>query len=572
MEVRMLIASVLALAVLAGYYYLVPPQPPPATQRKAAETARQTTIPAANETEPPKVVVQAKPGKMPAGAITSSAEETFVVETSLYRVEFTNRGARVKSWVLKKYKDSAGKPLDLVSPTGAKKIGYPLALRFKGQQPSTDLGQALFSAKKTADGLGVNFEFSNGRTYARKSVSFQRDNYQGEISTEVLENGAPVPHLIGWRGGFGDAAVQSPHAVVKSLYFNTGEQKLEYIEAKESEEGPKSISGNYAFVGLEDQYFALVFLPQGNGSTELQSITDWTANSDGKDEMMAGAAVGGEAKNRLGFFAGPKDKDVLARVDKRLEGLVTFGFWTFLAKPLFIGLTWVNDKFVHNYGWSIILVTVIINFLLLPLKVSSLKSMRKMSLLQPEMQAINERFKGVSMKDPKAANKNAEVMDLYKKHGVNPAGGCLPMLLQFPFLFAFYAVLSATIEMRGAQWLWLGDLSNFDPTYALPIVMVGTQFVLQKMTPMTGGDPMQQRMMMFMPLIFGFMFMKAQSGLVLYWLTGNLVGIVQQWGFNKLMPAPSPVQVVKPASGKTSNGKTSNGKTSNVKTSGKKGK
>jgi YidC/Oxa1 family membrane protein insertase len=159
------------------------------------------------------------------------------------------------------------------------------------------------------------------------------------------------------------------------------------------------------------------------------------------------------------------------------------------------------------------------------------------------------------MKDPKMANKNQEVMDLYKKHGVNPAGGCLPLLLQMPFLFAFYAVLSVAIEIRQANWLWVTDLAQPETIAirVLPLIMIATQFWMQKMTPATGGDPAQQKMMLFMPLIFGFMFYGASSGLVLYWLTGNVVGIVQQWAFNKTMPAPAPaVSPAKPAPKKKS--------------------
>jgi len=168
-----------------------------------------------------------------------------------------------------------------------------------------------------------------------------------------------------------------------------------------------------------------------------------------------------------------------------------------------------------------------------------------MSLVAPEMQVINDKYKGLSMKDPKMQNKNQEVMELYKKHGVNPAGGCVPLLLQFPFLFAFYAVLSVAIELRHAGWAWVTDLSQPEQIAIriLPLLMIASQFWIQKMTPSTGGDPAQQKMMMFMPLVFGFMFYGSPSGLVLYWLTGNLVGVIQQLVFNKTMPAPAAVPV-----------------------------
>jgi len=207
---------------------------------------------------------------------------------------------------------------------------------------------------------------------------------------------------------------------------------------------------------------------------------------------------------------------------------------------LFLALNWVNDKYVHNYGWSIVVVTIAINLLLLPLKYSSLKSMKKMQSLQPQIAAINDKYKNVGIRDPRKADQNQETMDLYKKNGVNPMGGCMPLALQIPFFIAYYKVLSVSIEMRGAHWLWITDLSQPETLaiHILPILMIATQFILQKMTPATSADPAQQRVMQFMPLMMGFFFYNAQSGLVLYWLTGNLVGLLQQWVFNRLGSAP----------------------------------
>jgi len=211
---------------------------------------------------------------------------------------------------------------------------------------------------------------------------------------------------------------------------------------------------------------------------------------------------------------------------------------------LFSSLNWLNGRYVHSYGWSIIIITVIINFLLLPLKLSSLKSSQKMQKLQPEMAAINAKYKSLSLRDPKKTEQNQEIMALYKKHGVNPLGGCMPMVIQIPFFFAFYKVLSVVIEMRGASWLWVADLSRPEtiPVRILPLTMMVSQFILQKMTPNPTADPTQQRVMLLMPLMFGFMFWGASSGLVLYWLTGNLVGIAQQWWFNRAAAATAPAK------------------------------
>jgi YidC/Oxa1 family membrane protein insertase len=236
-------------------------------------------------------------------------------------------------------------------------------------------------------------------------------------------------------------------------------------------------------------------------------------------------------------------------VDPRLESLVNFGKWLgFIAKPLFLALNWVNDRWVHSYGWSIVVVTIIINFLLLPLKFSSMKSMKKMQVLAPQIAAINKKYEGIGLRDPKKADQNAEVMALYKREGVNPAGGCLPMVLQIPFFIAFYTVLTVAIEMRGAQWLWVSDLSQPETLAIriLPLLLIATQFLLQKISPATSADPAQQKVMMLMPLMMGFMFYGVSSGLVLYWLTGNLVGMAQQWFFNRVLPTPV-VTETKPA-------------------------
>ena len=171
-------------------------------------------------------------------------------------------------------------------------------------------------------------------------------------------------------------------------------------------------------------------------------------------------------------------------------------------------LNWTADHLVHNYGWAIILVTVAINLLLFPLHFTSMKSSKKMQTLQPQIAAINAKYKDLSMRDPKKADQNQEIMDLYKREGVNPVGGCLPMVLQLPFFFAFYKVLSVAIELRGAHWLWVHDLSQPETLaiHVLPVMLIVTQFLTQKMTPSPGVDPSQQKMMMVMPLVFGYMF------------------------------------------------------------------
>jgi YidC/Oxa1 family membrane protein insertase len=267
---------------------------------------------------------------------------------------------------------------------------------------------------------------------------------------------------------------------------------------------------------------------------------------------FVGAGLSIAGRNQFTMFVGPKDLDLLGETDKRLVSLVDWGWFGWIGRPLFAALRWLDANVVHNWGWTIIVLTIIINMALIPLKLSSMKSMKKMQSLQPEIQRINDKYKGVGFNDPKKQDQNKEVMDLYNKHGVNPAGGCVPMLLQFPFFIGFYKVLNVATELRGTPWYWVKDLSQPEtiPVRILPLLMIGSQFYLQKMTPSSGMDPSQARMMLLMPLMMGFLFYNASSGLVLYWLTGNLVGIAQQLLFNKIMPATPAPQVPAKKKGK----------------------
>jgi len=261
-----------------------------------------------------------------------------------------------------------------------------------------------------------------------------------------------------------------------------------------------------------------------------------------------GAAVSLGARNHFRLFVGPKDLDLLKSVDPKLEQVVSFGWLSILAKPLFLVVNWFNKSFIHNFGWAIIVVTIVINLALFPLRLSNMKSMRKMQALKPQIDAINAKYKKIGLTDPRKADQNQEVMDLYKKHGVNPMGGCVPMLLQIPFFFAFYAVLRVSVEMRGAHWLWVSDLSQPEtiPIRILPIVMIVSQFVMQTMTPQANVDPSQQKMMKLMPIVFGVMFYQFPSGLVLYYLTSNLVSVGQQWFFNQTETAQDAARSVEP--------------------------
>jgi YidC/Oxa1 family membrane protein insertase len=552
MEQRLLLAFVLMGLVLflTPYFYKTPPPPPKTTTPTTSQTA--ATAPpkaAAVESTPRAATSQPVPGQ-----IEGASEQKFEVDTDIYHITLTNHGASVMSWVLKKYSDHAGKPLDLVNPAGYTKVALPFSLALKDDQAGNALNYGLYVAKPSADGLGIEYEFSDGKNYAKKSFQFSKRGYLSQISTEVTVNGVATEHLIQWRGGFGDATVLNRVAEQHAVYFDPHESgtlgltqgKLTNKDAKSVKDGPVTTTGDYSFAGLDDRFFAAVFLPKDNTQIKVETIKDDVPPSPaGKEEMRVGVEVGGDSVNRFALFVGPKDIDLLRRVDPKLQQLIDWGWFGVIAKPLFLAMHWLNDNWVHNYGWSIVLITIAINVVLLPLRVKSMKSQRKMQALQPKLAAINAKYKGLSMRDPKKAEQNQEVMEFYKKEGVNPMGGCLPMVVQLPLIYALYKVFAVTIEMRGAHWLWITDLSQPEqlPIHILPLIMIVSQFIMQRMTPNPGMDPSQAKMMMFMPLMFGFLFYNFSSGLVLYWLTSNLVQIAQQWGVNRMMPAPPPPPV-----------------------------
>lgn len=579
-EVRMVIAFILmgVILVVTPFVYrkfgLMPPEQAHKTQTAKTQSAAPQPAagqPAAGQPAADQAAktpseknqaenAQARPGKTqtepaPAAApaanpVGASDEQEFTVDTSLYQVVFSNRGAVVKSWTLKKFKDRANKPLELVNKPGVQKTGFPFTFDFRGQKPSTDLNTALWVAHPGADGLSISYEFSDGRTTAKKTLAFQRDGYMVQYADEVALNGAGLSHVVEWRAGFGDLAVQSAPSHQSTVRYDDSRGKLVTENAKAAKNGPVSNTANDAFAGIEDQYFLAAFLPPQNTQLETVTYNDSVPTPfNSADEAYPGVGVGGEARNQLGLYVGPKELNDLRKVNPRLQNVIDWGWFGILAKPLFIVLQWMNSSFVHNYGWSIILITILISVALFPLKIANLKSMRKMQALQPEISRINDKYKGIGMSDPRSQQKQQEIMALYKANGVNPMGGCIPMLIQLPFLYAFYRVLDVTIEMRFASWLWVSDLSQPEhfAIRFLPLIMIASGFLLQKMTPMTGGDPNQQKIMQFMPLMWGFFFWPAASGLVLYWLTSNLVSIAQQWFFNKTAPPlPAAVPARKP--------------------------
>jgi YidC/Oxa1 family membrane protein insertase len=563
MEMRLLLAFVLMGVVMLLSSHFLPQTVTPEAGKKAAHTGQPVTPqPATGQTPeaapekpaaaPEKPAAKAGAAATPkAGQISSDPQPAYIVDTDLFRVSFSNQGGTLRSWVLKKFKGNDDRQLELVNPVAG--IEYPFSLYFPGQAATSKLNWAWYKQTGDADGLGVTFEYSDGSQSVRKQFRFEKSSYMARISTEVTTDGKPTPHGIEWRGGFGDLTIPLPSSNTITLYFDTAANKLQDAGAKAARNGPATVSGNFSFTGVADKYFAAVFLPEGAPAVEQTTFGDWCRTPlEEKPQDFAGVAVSGGDTNHFRLFVGPKDLQLLKKVEPKLEQVVNFGGWIpgieYLAKPLFLFVDWANNSFVHNFGWAIVIVTVIINFAMFPLRLTSMKSARKMQALKPQIDVINAKYKNVGISDPKKAEQNQEVMDLYKRHGVNPMGGCVPMLLQMPFFFAFYKVFTVSVEMRGATWLWVTDLSQAEhlPIKLLPIIMIVTQFLMQKMTPQANVDPNQQKMMYMMPLIFGFMFYQLPSGLVLYYLTSNLVNMGQQWFFNHTNTARAAVMSVQP--------------------------
>ena len=554
MEKRLLLAFALMMMVLLGaqYFFKPAPSPKPVAPETPKQTEQLAQKPPAPVAPPPASTTQKQP--VPSDAVQATGEATQVIDTDLYRVVFSNKGAVVKSWVLKKFRDSTGKhQLELVN-VAASSTPLPFSIDTKGQQLSFDPNQVLYVATRTPDNLGIQFQFSDGKTTVQKQFHFGRNSYLSDVRSEVLSGGVPIPHVLTWRGGFGDQQVRNPADQQHSVHYDTTSSKLITKSAKDAKNGPFSDVGSFSFGGLEDNFFAAVALPEKSSTLEVRTYSDDVqVPKEEKPAKYAGVGFATGPPDELTLFVGPKDTDLLRTINPKLQKLIDWGFFGIIAKPLFLWLNWVNDHWTFNYGWAIILVTLIINLVLFPFKITQLKSAKKMQALQPRLKAINEKYKGIGVSDPRKAQQNQETMALYKEAGVNPLGGCLPLLLQLPFLYAFYRVLAIAIELRNAPWLWVTDLSQPETLaiHILPVVLIASQFLAQKLTPATGMDPNQQKMMMFMPLLYGFMFYHASAGLVLYWLTSNVAMIAQQLLINRMMPSPPPAPAVAAAAGKS---------------------
>lgn len=534
------------LVMFLGIQFLKPKAPAPQKQQQAA-TAATSSSQTASAAGSSAAVTSTVPSDAGVGSTQAASESFTTVENELYRITFSNRGAQVTSWVLKKYKDDDGKPLDLVNREAAAKFGYPLSLYTYDEGLRGRLQQAMFVPSATGS-IAVpgtlSFDYAAGGLTVHKTFKFD-SSYVVHAEVSATQNGAPMAALLAWPAGFGDQETL-PHYASANLDTAQG-GKADQIAAKKVV-GGETLHGPFDWAGISDLYFAAIFLPDNTqNAVELVSLHNSIPIPQNRKKpdpahvdqaSVLGAAMGSAQPYSVRVFVGPKELDVLGSVPTNggasLEKAVSFGLWSVISKPLFLLLRFLYTHVIGNWGWAILILTLILNVAMLPTRFQMMKSSLKMQRIQPQMDAIKAKYAKYKTTDPRRQEMNKEIFDLQKQEGVNMFGGCLPMLIQWPLLFGFYRMLSNVIELRQAHWLWLPDLSSPDPLHILPVFFIVSMFLVQWLTPSPGVDPAQQRMMAFtMPAVFGFMTWNIGSGLALYWAGSNILGIVQQVLMNR---------------------------------------
>jgi YidC/Oxa1 family membrane protein insertase len=548
----LLIFSIVFVLIFLGLQYFGPKKKAqPETPAQTASTSVSPASPGASTSPADGTAAGSVAAKAAADAVVAAVETTTVVENELYRITFSNRGGQATSWILKKYKDDAGRPLDLVNPKVAAKVGYPLSLWTYDAGMRNQLAQALFvpSATGTLNApAALTFTYSHNGLEVKKAFTFD-STYVLHVELTATDHGSPVTALVAWPGGFGDQDTLPDYAASQ---FDTMQNGKDDRQAAKKIAGGGTLPGPFEWAGVSDLSFAAIFLPDAPAQTLLVSLHDsidiprhGSKTEQTDPASVLGAAMGGNAGHTsMRLFAGPKVLEVLASVrattasggqtGPNLESVVDYGYMTIIAKPLFLALRWIHEHIVSNWGWAILVLTLVINLAMLPTRIQMMKSALKMQRIQPEMNAIKEKFKKYKATDPRRADMNKEMFDLQKREGVNMFGGCLPMLVQWPLLYGFYRMLLHTIELRQAPWLWLHNLAAPDPLHILPVFFIVTMFLVQYLTPSPGMDPAQQKMMAFtMPVFFGFMTWNLSSGLALYWAFGNVINVIQQTVMNR---------------------------------------
>ncbi len=558
-------AIALSIIVITVYQYFFMPKPVDLPQPQATETvdvgSSEVDKPAAADqakveekrdiadiladNKEPSVETQIPEVEMPGENIGDAEDREIKVETDLFIATFANRGAGLKSFVLKKYLDDKREPLDLVSRQVEKFGYYPFYFSpFEGEPLYKDLNNARFKYEGEAETVNVSagnktevlFKYADKGSDISvfKKFVISGDSYVFDVEYQVVKAGKilSVPIIFGPDL---ENNISSDRAMQAGLKIGayTGD-KIEDVEFRKQKtqltKDPKisfaqgGMSGFYHWAAYETTYFASIFrLDPKNSSIKYYVIKE----KESKEITNLYSYM--ILSNPGAVFMGPKDEGILDGVDNifpDVNSVVEYGWFGTIAKIMLKGIKFVHS-FLPNWGWAIVLFTLFLKILLFPLTYSSSVSMARMQTLQPKLKAIKKKYR--NQKDPEQRRAmNAEMMELYKTEKINPMGGCLPMLLQLPILFGLFRLLAVSISVRHEPWiLWISDLSIKDPYYVLPVLMGITQIIVQKMTP-SSGDATQQKMMYIMPIVIVIFVINLPSGLTLYWFVSNLLQIGQQ--------------------------------------------
>jgi YidC/Oxa1 family membrane protein insertase len=543
MEKRLVLAFALTILVFIGFQQFqhhTLDQTPKSQAPKPVETQNQ-------DVEKPAAAIPVEQAVQPANASpedTNAGAQTLIVKGDLYRATVDNRGAVLTGWVLNQYKSAQNRVFEMIAASqGGENRSFPASLIFDDKGLSSLANNEFYrilvngepyDGKELVPPVTAVFQLKRGGLSIEKRFSFEKDNCAVNLSADTQMNGKP----IGGKLFLGqDIGPEQEHLTSSTklgvAYYSDGKVRREGPPKDEKE--IKRIEGDVRWVGLDMQYFTMIAIPSNPLSFfNIQKLPIKAVGLDGnsveRDLLKVTLPTNGTLQYQL--FIGPKkDSNLKAIKTADISGVINYGMFSILVHPLLAALRWIY-KYVLNYGWAIVILTFLLSLLLFPFRLKQMLSMKKMQAVQPKVKAIQEKYRRYKKTDPKRAEMNQEIMALYKEHNVNPLGGCLPLLLQMPLLFAFYALLGYSMELRQAPFIWwIHDLSIKDPHYVLPIIMGITSFISQKMTPMTPGtDPTQAKMMMIMPAIFTVMFINLSSGLNLYFLCSNIF----QVGFQKI--------------------------------------
>ncbi|MDQ3802815.1 MAG: membrane protein insertase YidC [Acidobacteriota bacterium] len=600
---RLLLAFILSAIILFGWSYLFPPADPQPNANNAQPTPDASPTPA-QAVQPPAPEIQQQVAE---AAPDNVARRTVIVSTPLYEVEIDTQGAVAKSWIIKRNKDEDGEGKPLYSISSTKDKPQPLQLIppegvARGQSPlrlitgRAELDSVLSSKNYQVGGVEGNVPEPRleVRPGERKSVeftvaepasgldvlkrlSFDADGYIVKVETKVSQNGQPVPSAKMVVGpNIGDQGVPSytfysvaPEGVAS---VGDGVVRLHASEIDSSKESPgvRALNGPTQWAGVGDTYFAMALvLPQPLPGLEYRTEKYQHEAGDTKEDrfLISGYVPVPTDGSAAYLFAGPKDHDQLERtgaiISQNLAGrpvdlgsLIDYGWTGRLTKPLAAPILWSIkhlNKLTGSYGVAIILFTIIIYMLFFPLKWRSSKAMKKAQKLAPKMKELQEKIKGLKQNDPRLKELQMEQLRLMKEG--NPLGGCLPLLIQMPFLIALYIAITISIDFRQSSFLWIQDLSAADPYHLLPILMAASMLILQLITPAPSADPLQRKMMaIIMPVMMLYILWSAPAGLLVYWLVGNIVGFGQQVVINRLLKSEDDEEPQPPEKGKASTG------------------